>query len=84
MIRGMTGFGSCLVTTKDTKGLLEVRSQNHRYLDIVFYLPTGFSSWEENIRQIVNKEIKRGRIVISFKIVKLITFKMNKNYIYIT
>lgn len=68
MIKGMTGFGTAQVNDGEVKGVLEVKSVNHRYLDLVFYLPMGFGSVENKIRQLIVRSVKRGRITISFKI----------------
>ena len=68
MIKGMTGFGSFQISVGKVKGILEIKSQNHRFLDIVYYLPIGFSSLESKVRQIVQKEVQRGRVTVSFKI----------------
>ena len=51
MITGMTGFGSCEITLKKVKGIVEVKTVNHRYLDVAFYLPVGFSSLEDKIQK---------------------------------
>jgi len=67
MIKGMTGFGTAEVAWKQVKGTVEIKSQNHRYLDLVFYLPIGFSVLEERIRQMLTTHIKRGRVNVSFK-----------------
>lgn len=68
MIKGMTGFGSARVSTGDMKGVIEVKSVNHRYLDLVFYLPIGFGSTENKVRQLITKAVRRGRVTVSFKI----------------
>ena len=68
MIKGMTGFGSAPMSSGKVKGVVEVKSQNHRYFDLVFYLPIGFSSVEGRIRQLVTQDVSRGRISVSFKI----------------
>ncbi len=70
MIRGMTGFGSSELSTGNVKALVEMKSVNHRYCDINYYLPGGFSSFESKIKQALNKEIQRGRITVSIKIVQ--------------
>jgi len=70
MIKGMTGFGAREVAWKQVKGSLEIKSQNHRYFDLVLYLPPGFSVREEKIRQIIGARIKRGRVIVSFKMTK--------------
>lgn len=68
MIKGMTGFGSCEMSSKETKLFVEARSVNHRYLDISFYLPSGFGALEQKIRQMVQKHLERGRLTISVRI----------------
>ena len=68
MINGMTGFGTAQVSWGKIKGVLEVKSQNHRYFDTVFYLPVGFSSIENKIRNKIARTINRGRVTVSFKI----------------
>ncbi len=68
MIKGMTGFGSAQVSTGEMKAMIEIKSLNHRYLDINFFLPIGFGSIEQKIRQLVQKYVKRGRVTISIKI----------------
>ncbi len=68
MITGMTGFGSGEITLGRVKGIVEIKSVNHRYLDVAFYLPVGFSSLEDKIQKIVAAHIKRGRVTVSVKI----------------
>src|SRR5258708_953929 len=68
MITGMTGFGACEVTFGKVKGIVEIKTVNHRYLDFAFYLPAGFSSLEDKIQKIVTSRIKRGRITVAIKI----------------
>ncbi len=68
MITGMTGFGASDIAAGKIKGIIEIKTVNHRYLDLAFYLPVGFSSFEEKIQKIVAQSIKRGRITIAVKI----------------
>ena len=68
MIKGMTGYGSSQITSGKVKGAIEIKSQNHRYLDIVFYLPNGFSGLENKIKQHVSRSILRGRVTVTLKI----------------
>lgn len=68
MIKGMTGFGCSQVSSGEMKAIVEIKSLNHRYLDINFYLPIGFGSIEQNIRQLIQKYIERGRVTVSIKI----------------
>ncbi|MBF0595358.1 MAG: YicC family protein [Candidatus Omnitrophica bacterium] len=68
MITGMTGFGSAQFSVGKVKGSVEVKSVNHRYLDIAFYLPTGFGMAENKIREMLAKTLARGRVTVSVRI----------------
>ena len=68
MIKGMTGFGQALLSAGKVKALIEVKSVNHRYLDINYFLPVGFGSIESKIRQIIQRDLYRGRVTVSMKI----------------
>ncbi len=50
------------------KGFVEIKSVNHRYFDVDFYLPLGFVSVEDKIRKIIKKNIERGKVTISVKL----------------
>ncbi len=68
MIKGMTGFGAADISFGKIKGGIEIKSQNHRYFDIVYYLPPGMSSFENGIRDTANRDLERGRVMVSLKI----------------
>lgn len=68
MIKGMTGFGAAQFSVGKVKGIIEVKSVNHRFLDLAFYLPVGFGVVEGKIRDMIAKELSRGRVTISVKI----------------
>ena len=69
MIKGMTGFGSAEVRKNATQFTVEIKTVNHRYLDINYYLPMGFTCLEEKIRGILQKELRRGRITLSVRVI---------------
>ncbi len=79
MIKGMTGFGSSQMVAGQVRGIIEVKSVNHRYLDLMFYLPIGFGSVEDRIRDLVEKTASRGRITVSFKITEKPQHKLSFN-----
>ena len=83
MIKGMTGFGSSFFSAENLKGALEIKTVNHRYFDLVFYLPPGFAATEDKIRQLVAKNIERGRITVTVKITEKphISLNFNKNIV---
>ena len=66
----MTGFGSTELSTKFFKMIVEIKTLNHRYFDISYYLPSGFGFVENKIRQMVQKYIERGRITVSVKFIQ--------------
>ncbi|WP_226528247.1 YicC/YloC family endoribonuclease [Metabacillus niabensis] len=64
MIRSMTGFGrasrhiqSCLFT-------VEMKSVNHRFLDIQLKMPKQLMNMEDKIRKLISNSISRGRIEV--------------------
>ena len=79
MIKGMTGFGSAQISIDDAKIVVEVKSLNHRYFDISYFLPIGFANLEQKIRQIIEKEVERGRITVSVKILQKSKYKISLN-----
>ncbi len=83
MIKSMTGFGSADFICGATKGTIEMKSVNHRYLDIAYFLPPGFVSLEDKIRQKLQKNIRRGRVTVFIKIVQKVasSITFNKNVI---
>lgn len=68
MIRGMTGFGVAQFSYGKIKGTIEVKSVNHRFFDLAFYLPVGFGVVEGKIRDVLSKSLIRGRVTVSLKI----------------
>ena len=68
MIKGMTGFGFSDISVAKTTATVELKSVNHRYLDISYYLPIGFASTENKIRDILQQGIERGKVTVSLKI----------------
>ena len=63
MIQGMTGFGS---KEKNIVGVgavsVEIRSTNHKFLEVVQHLPEGLISLEDKIKKEIESRIKRGRL----------------------
>lgn len=62
MIKSMTGFGRSEFTGKLGTVFCEIRSVNHRYLEISMRLPEGCSAFEAKVRERVQKKARRGRI----------------------
>lgn len=63
MIKSMTGFGSKEANiTPFGKIRIEIRSTNHKFLDIVLHLPEGFLSLEDRIKKEIEAHVRRGRV----------------------
>ena len=65
MITSMTGFGRGEEARDGFACQVEVRSLNHRFLDVVLKLPRGLGLYEDTAKEIVRKHISRGRISLS-------------------
>ena len=61
MIKSMTGFGRCEVTAGHRKLLVEIKSVNHRYLDINLKLPKKLNCFESSIRSVLKEYLERGK-----------------------
>ena len=70
MIKGMTGFGSTQMFNGKIRAAVEIKSVNHRYFDVSYYLPMGFGSIENKVQQLLQKNIKRGKVTLSVRIIK--------------
>ncbi len=62
MIRSMTGFGKGEANSKLGLFSVEIRTVNHRYFDISSKIPNGLMMLEDRIRELINKDIKRGKV----------------------
>ncbi len=64
MIASMTGFGRSQEKISWGVAIWEVRSVNHRYLEISLRLPEIFRELEQVIREILYKHVHRGKIEV--------------------
>ena len=69
MLYSMTGFAQAEQQLAEGLLLWEVRSVNHRYLEIQLRLPEGWRSLEPKFREIVNQRLARGKVdgTLSFR-----------------
>ncbi len=64
MIRSMTGFGRGDAVSTLGKVSVEMKSVNHRYLDMNIKMPRKFNALEGDIRNYIKKYIQRGKVDI--------------------
>ncbi len=68
MLISMTGFGQGEAANAHSTVTVEVRSVNHRFLDIAFKLPRSLQNREPDIKEIVRGKIARGRVSITIAV----------------
>ena len=68
MIYSMTGFGSARTEAPNLAVLLEIKSVNHRYLDVHVKIPGEFQTFENIIKQKLSAAFKRGRLDVFVRI----------------
>jgi len=64
----MTAYGSAESLKDNVEFIVEIRSGNYRYREIVLRLPQNLQPFEEKVRSVVSSTVKRGRIEISVQI----------------
>lgn len=62
MIKSMTGFGRAEKLDEERKITVEMKSVNHRYLDINMRMPKKLSIFEASIRTLLKEYIQRGKV----------------------
>lgn len=68
MIKSMTGFGRSESSGVGHEYVVEIKTINHRYLDLNVRLPRQFSFLEDFARKVVSKTISRGKVDISIQV----------------
>lgn len=62
MIKSMTGYGKANLLEEQREYQVEIKSVNHRYLDICVKMPRVLSYLEEEVKKEIAKKVKRGKI----------------------
>jgi len=65
MIRSMTGFGEASGRTAAGVLRVELRTVNHRYLNVNSRLPTSLTRWENELREWVRAFFARGHVNVT-------------------
>src|SRR5262245_36862228 len=61
-MKSMTGYGEASRQIQGTRVTIQVRSLNHRHLDLQLRAPREYLSFEEEIRKVIRQKISRGRL----------------------
>ena len=62
MIKSMTGYGRREAVIGDRKYIVEIKSLNHRFLEISLRMPSLLSPLEMDIKKKIGEQVSRGRI----------------------
>lgn len=65
MLRSMTGFGAALLADGDVSVRIEVRSVNHRHLQVKARLPAEHGQLESDIEALVRTHVERGAVTVN-------------------
>ena len=71
MIKSMTGYGKSNMSKNLREYQVEIKSVNHRYLDVSIKMPRSLSYLEEEIKKAVSANLTRGKVDV------FITFNNN-------
>ena len=69
MIKSMTGYGRAMLSENSREYQVEIKSVNHRYLDISVKIPKALSYLEEAVKKEISAKVKRGKfdVCITFE-----------------
>lgn len=64
MIKSMTGFGRCELSEGERKVSVEIKTVNHRYLDVAMKMPKKLNFFDSAIRTVLKEYLQRGKVDI--------------------
>lgn len=65
MIKSMTAFARVSESVQQFNWVIEIRSLNNRYFDLSLRLPTSLMPFENEIRELVQSYMKRGKVTLN-------------------
>jgi uncharacterized protein (TIGR00255 family) len=70
MIKSMTGCGRAerILAPWRTKVLVDVRTVNHKFLEIAMRLPQSLGGYENEVREIVRRHLRRGYVQLALSV----------------
>ncbi len=64
----MTGYGFIEEINGNLQTSAEIKSFNNRYLDIYVDIPKHLAAYEKDIKQIINQQVSRGKILVAINV----------------
>lgn len=65
MIRSMTGFGKAEYILPKGRITVEIKTVNHKFLDVSLKLPAGMLIFEDRVKDVLQKNVKRGKLNVN-------------------
>lgn len=65
MLKSMTGFGKTEVSLPEKNVIIEIKSLNSKYLDILLKLPFLYREKETEIRKLIAEKLERGKVELN-------------------
>ncbi|MBI9065391.1 MAG: hypothetical protein JEZ14_25630, partial [Marinilabiliaceae bacterium] len=78
MIHSMTGYGKAVCELPNKKISIEIKSLNSKQLDLNTRLPNLYREKDIEIRSLLSKQLKRGKIDLSFYVEAATSDKITK------
>lgn len=73
MANSMTGFGRGTYTSDEYNITIDIKSVNHRYLDVYFKVSKTYAFLEERLRREIAGKIARGKLDIAINVERIAT-----------
>ena len=70
-MRSMTGYGRRFIARDGREMTVEIKTVNHRFLDVAFRLPRALSFAENELRRQIGETLKRGHADVNVTYVNL-------------
>ena len=80
MLKSMTGYGQGSATGENFTVMVDLRSVNHRTLDIHWRAPQDLASLEIPLKKIIHAAVSRGRVdvTINFTQIADVAYELNR------
>ncbi|MGC6769259.1 YicC/YloC family endoribonuclease [Enterococcus sp. LJL51] len=69
-MKSMTGFGKETLQNEQYQIDVEIKTVNHRFLDIQLRMPKETNAYELDVRQLIKEKLQRGRVEVYVNIQK--------------
>ncbi|MBL7158722.1 MAG: YicC family protein [Candidatus Omnitrophica bacterium] len=65
MIRSMTGFGRSETQDAHSYFICEIKTLNHKFLEMGFRLPNSISIFDDKVKELIKSRINRGKVYLT-------------------